>query len=43
MWFSKKKDLKHGQWIAHNNSDNDDVDDDDNDDNGDGENQETMT
>ena len=46
----KKKDLKHGQWTAHNDSDNDDDDedhddedhDDDKDDSGDGENQETM-
>ena len=47
---TKKKDLKHGQWTAHNDSDNDDDDedhddedhDDDKDDSGDGENQETM-
>ena len=47
---TKKKDLKHGQWTAHNDSDNDDDDedhddedhDDDKGDSGDGENQETM-
>ena len=41
----KKKDLKHGQWTAHNDSDNDDDDDhhdDDKDDSDDGESQETM-
>ena len=36
---TKKKDLKHGQWTAHNDSDNDDDDKDDSDD---GESQETM-
>ena len=36
----KKKDLKHGQWTAHNGSDNDGDDKDDSDD---GENQETRT